>query len=80
MSTALPRKWFPGTWMAKAKFAKVDWWAEFHRKNGHPYFDTWEEAHQHMVEKSKERLKRAQRELKSAEAFAKRVALMKPPA
>lgn len=79
MAKKLPRKFFPG-YTATITFSKVDRWAEMHAKTGiRPYFDTWEEAHSHMMLKAGEKLKRAERDLASAKRHFIKVSAMKKP-
>jgi len=78
MAKANPKKWFPG-YIAKIYFRKVDAWAK-RRKQYQPYFDTWEEAHNYMLEKAKEDLAKSKKALASAERHLKKVQSMKQAA
>jgi hypothetical protein len=77
MAKALPKKWFAG-FKASISLRKVDKWAE-HRKSFRPYFDTWEEAHLHMLCAAEKRLDKAKREAKSAERHLEKVRSLKTP-
>lgn len=79
MAAPKPKAWFPSDWMAQIRHRKVEdadlTWA-FLR----PFFDTWREAHQHMLSRSDKRLDKARRELKAAESYAAKVKKLQPPA
>lgn len=77
MSKPNPKKWF-SSHIAKISFRKVDKWAENFKKY-RPYFDTWEEAHQFMLERAKIDLAIAMKAAASAERHLKKVQAMKPP-
>jgi hypothetical protein len=75
MAKALPRKYFPG-YTARIYYRKVDKWATMLKE---PYFDTWEEAHNHMLEKAKCEVTNAEKALAAAKRHLKRVEAMKEP-
>jgi len=75
MTKTLPKKWFP-CYTARISLKKVDKWAEYQKKMN-PYFDTWEEAHAHMLSAAEKRLEIAKRDLKSATRHVERVRLLK---
>ena len=77
MAKALPKKWFAG-FTASISLRKVDKWAE-HNKAFRPYFNTWEEAHLHMLGKAEKRLDSAKREAKSAELHLAKIRDLKTP-
>jgi hypothetical protein len=79
MGRKLPLKWFPA-YTAQIYLKKVDKWAETWAKNGvHPYFDTWEEARDFMIERAVGKIKRLKRELASEERhLAKVLTLIRP--
>lgn len=79
MAKKLETKWFPSPWTATVKLKKVDRWAESFKAQT-PYFDTWEEAHDHQMRCATTRLERARKELKSAERYAAKVAQLQPNA
>lgn len=78
MAKANPKAWFPAR-TARISYKSVDKWA---RNFAHisPWFDTWREAHGHMIKKADERLKKASAEFKSATAHRAKVLAMKEPA
>jgi len=77
MPRANPKAWFTCP-IAKITYRSVDKHA---RRNEHwrPYFSTWREAHSWMLAQAKERLKRAQAELKRATSHHAKVKEMKEP-
>lgn len=77
MAKANPKAYFP-SYTARIYYRKVDRYAAGHAK-WKPFFQTWSEAHQHMLMRSADRLKKAKAELKSAAAFAEKVRAMKQP-
>ena len=81
MSKKLPLKWFPDEFTARPiRLQKVDKWAEYHAKSGlRPYFDTWEEAYEWMLNKATKNLARAKKELSSAERFLNKVRVFTKP-
>lgn len=82
MTKKLPFAFFPAYAMAFIRHKKVDAWAARSAKNFpqiHPYFDTWQEAHDYLSSKAQKRLDDARRELKSAERHFAKVKAMVPP-
>lgn len=78
MPKANPMAWVTGR-TAKIAYKKVDKWVEYSSRF-QPYFPTWKEAHDWMLAKADERLKKAQAELKSATKHREKVAAMVVPA
>jgi hypothetical protein len=75
----LPLKWFPQC-TAQIRLRKVDKWAEQFARNGiSPYFDTWEEAHDYMMQKAITAEARAIKEVASAKRHLARVQALKKP-
>lgn len=77
MAKANPKAWFTSP-LAKITYRSVDKWAEYNHKF-RPYFPTWKEAHDWMLAKAEQRLKRAQAELKSATKHIEKVKVMREP-
>lgn len=77
MPKANPKAWFPGQ-IAKINYRSVDKWA-LRMQHLKPYFPTWKEAHDWMLARADEQLKRAQKELKSATAHRMKVKAMEDP-
>jgi hypothetical protein len=77
MANANPKAWFTSQ-IAVITYRSVDKWAESWRAH-RPYFPTWKEAHDWMLAKAADRLKRAQAELKSATAHHAKVQAMEEP-
>jgi len=77
MPKANPKAWFPA-FTARITFKKVDKWADY-QAHLRPYFPTWKEAHDWMLEKAAIRLKKAKAELKSATSHHMKVSAMKEP-
>lgn len=77
MPKANPKAWFTSR-IARISFKKVDKWALYHSKF-YPYFDTWQEAHDWMLAKADERLKRATAELDSATRHRMKLKAMEKP-
>lgn len=76
MSKKLPRKYFEGC-TAQIYYRKVDKWAEMYARNGvQLYFDTWEEAHKHMLSKAKNDVSQLEKRLASAKRHLDRVEKM----
>lgn len=77
MPRANPKAWFSSP-IARIFYRSVDKHA---RRNEHwrPYFPTWKEAHDWMLAKAAERVKRAQAELKSATKHHMKLKEMKEP-
>lgn len=77
MAKANPKAYFPQP-IAKINYRKVGktdlMWRQ-HR----PFFDTWKEAHEHMVFEAEKDLKQAQSRLNSAINHHLKVAAMKEP-
>jgi hypothetical protein len=78
MAVAYPRKWFVNLYFGRIKLGRVTRMAESMR-NITPYFDTWEEAHAHLVEMAVVRLKKAKAELPAAERNLARVKALIAP-
>lgn len=77
MPKANPKAWFTSP-LAKITYRSVDKWAVYQARF-RPYFDTWQEAHDWMLERATERLKKAQAELKSATAHLAKIKELKEP-
>lgn len=77
MPKANPKAWFTSP-IAKITYRSVDKWAE-HNWKFRPYFPTWKEAYDWMLEDSTERLKRAEKELKRAQRRIQQIKAMKEP-
>ena len=55
---AKPRKWFVNEYFGRITMRAVNGWDEIHqRTSGTQYFDTWEQAHAHLTERTAKRLK-----------------------
>jgi hypothetical protein len=78
MAKANPKAWFTSP-IAKIAYKSVDKWAKY-QERFRPYFPTWKEAHDWMLAKADERLKKAQAELKSATKHREKIAAMVAPA
>jgi hypothetical protein len=77
MPKANPKAWFTSP-LARISYKKVDKWAQYSAKF-YPYFPIWQDAHDWMMAKAGERLKKAQAELKSAERHHEKVKSMQAP-
>lgn len=77
MPKANPKAWFTSP-LAKITYKSVDKWAENWRTH-RPYFQTWKEAHDWMLTKADDRLKKAQAELKSATMHRMKLKAMEEP-
>ena len=77
MAKANPKAYFPG-YIAQISYRKVDRTAQMWRAHW-PYFDTWKEAHDFMLERARAQLKKAQAELASARRHLDKVEAMKEP-
>lgn len=77
MAKTNPKAWFTSS-IAKIAYRTVDRWAR-NMSQFRPYFQTWKEAHEWMLAKSAERVKKAKAELKSAIAHHEKVAALKEP-
>lgn len=64
MPKANPKAWFTSP-IARISYKSVGKWEIYHAKF-YPYFPTWQEAHDWMLAKADDRLKRAQKELDGA--------------
>lgn len=64
MAAKLPAAWFPNPYMGTIRRLKVDRFAPVH-PSLYPYFDTWAEAHEWLVDKAKKDLEKSSRELES---------------
>lgn len=74
MAKANPKAYFPGC-IAQISYRKVDAWARRQEKYK-PFFETWAEAHAHMLEKAKEDLKRKERDCLLAKRHLAKVQAM----
>lgn len=72
MSKKHPRKWFVNAYFARITCKPVRSHDEFF-KSISPFFDTWEDARQHLLKCAEIRLKKAKAELPAAERNLKRV-------
>jgi len=72
VSKAYPRKWFVSAYFARITLKPVRKTDEFF-KSISPFFDTWEDARQHLLKCAEIRLKKAKAELPAAERNLKRV-------
>ena len=77
MARANPKAYFPAP-TARISYRKVDKTAQMWRKH-RPYFDTWSEAHDHMLAEAEANLKKAQAQLNWAINQHLKVAAMKEP-
>jgi hypothetical protein len=77
MAKANPKAYFPGS-IAQISYRKVDKTALTWRQH-RPFFDTWKEAHDHMLFEAEKHLKQAQARLNSAINHHLKVAAMKEP-
>lgn len=77
MSKANPKAWFTSP-IAKITYRSVDKWAKY-QQSFRPFFPTWEEAKGWMVEKASERVRKAEKELKSARAHLAKVTNIQHP-
>lgn len=75
---ANPKAWFPRVGVAAINYRTVDKWA-VQMGSWKPYFPTWQEAHEHMLAKSADRLKKAKAELKAATTFDAKARAMSAP-
>lgn len=78
MPKANPKAWFTSP-IAKISYRPVDKWAKYNERS-RPFFPTWRGAHDWMLERAKERLSKAERELKSARRALEKIEAMKEPA
>jgi len=78
MAKANPKAWFTSP-SARITYRSVDKWAKY-QERFRPFFPTWHEAHEWMLAKAADRLKKAQAELKKATAHHTKVKAMTPPA
>ena len=72
MSKKHPRKWFVNAYFARITLRPVRSTDEFF-KSISPFFDTWDEAREHLLKYAEIRLKNAKAELPAAERNLKRV-------
>ena len=87
MAKANPVKFFPWLFTARITLRKVDRYAKTQAARGiRPYFDTWEEAHRHLldeaengIESAHARAAKAKRDIKAAERRLARVKAMEKP-
>ncbi|MCE5335163.1 MAG: hypothetical protein LLG06_11330 [Desulfobacteraceae bacterium] len=77
MPKALPKKYFPG-YTAQIFYRKVDKWAE-RWKYVHPYYDTWEEAHEVMLKNAMADIAKFEKSLAASKRHLARVQKMKKP-
>lgn len=77
MAKANPKAWFTSP-IAKITFRPVDKWAR-QAERFRPFFPTWKEAHDWMLERAALRMKIAQAELKSATAHLEKIKAMTEP-
>jgi hypothetical protein len=75
MKQPLPKKYFPGC-IAVIYYRKEDGYAVQMRKH-FPYFDTWKEAHEYMLDKAEKKVNQMERDLASAKRHLARVQSMK---
>ncbi len=78
MAKANPKAFFPGV-VATISYKKVDAYAQ-RQASFKPFFDTWEEAHQFMLDRAMKKLELASRELERHRKRLASVLAMKPPA
>lgn len=81
MAAKNPKAYFPGC-IAKISFKPVDKWARTQAErhpNLHPYFSTWNAAHDYMVREALKKLERSERELVSRRKHLYAVLAMKNP-
>ena len=80
MSKPLLKKYFPVHGQAKICRRKVDRWAEIHAKNGtSPYFNTWQEARDYMLDKATKKRRTLIRDLASIERHLAKLQVMQVP-
>lgn len=77
MAKANPKAYFPNP-IARISYRKVGKTDQMWRKH-RPYFETWREAHDHMVAEAEKDLKQAQAKLNSAINHHLKVVAMKEP-
>jgi F0F1-type ATP synthase gamma subunit len=78
MAAPNPKKWFPWRYVARISLRKVDKWSE-RMSSSQPYFDSWEEARDHMHRKATQRVRVANDELQAARRHLLKVEGLKPP-
>ena len=80
MPKKLPVKYFPDGYIARITRKKLTASVEREAKRwSRPYFDTWEEAHEHLTNTAIERAGKIAKEYASAFRLFDRVRRMKPP-
>lgn len=77
MPKANPKAYFPGC-IAQISYKKVGKLDQSWRQH-RPYFDTWSEAHDFMLTRSEQDLKKAQAQLNSAISHHLKVTAMEEP-
>lgn len=77
MAKANPKAWFTSP-IAKITYKPVDKHAR-QQERFRPFFPTWSQAHDWMMAKADDRLKRARAELKSATAYHAKIEAMVEP-
>jgi len=79
-SNAKPRYWYVNEYFARITLRKWSGWDDAGGSGlGRRYFETWEQAHEHLKTKAAERLKKAKAELPAAQRSIQRVANLRPP-
>ena len=79
-ANAKPRYWYVNEYYARITLRKWSAWDDVGSSGlGRRYFETWEQAHEHLKAKAAERLKKAKAELPAAERNIQRVANLKTP-
>ncbi|MFT3816866.1 MAG: hypothetical protein QM750_04425 [Rubrivivax sp.] len=81
MAKKHPEAWVVNVYMGRIRRGKIGKWAELHQRasGGKHYFETWGEAHQHLLQHAMLRLKKAKRELPNASRAVRRVLSLKKP-
>lgn len=78
MAKAKPKAFFPNKYMAVIGHKKVDVWAE-RMKDLHPYFSTWEDAHDWQMNQAYNAVEAAKKEEASARRHLAKVEKMTVP-
>lgn len=77
MPKANPKAWFTSP-ISKITYRSVDKHARY-AERFRPFFPTWKEAHDWMLNKAQERAQKAERELISARRALIKIKAMEPP-
>ena len=74
-----PKQWFPSQYMAVIKF-RLPGILDDQPYLPSPRFDNWADAHQYIINRAKQKIERAKKDLAAAERHLKKVRAMQPPA